>query len=167
MYFAYLGDTNIATASLSDDGSYLVSVHVEAPYRRKGVSTALYDFIERHIGHPLKPSPRYQSEDAKKFWENRGGAVVVPVQGGTQIHAAPKQESPVVRTPASVPHQTTRTVSVPLETAIPDAPVVTTRILPLSELKVLAAGLNPQRKVSNIKDLIAEANRRNPTKMIP
>jgi hypothetical protein len=45
--------------------------------------------------------------------------------------------------------------------------VVTKRILPLSELKVLAAGLNPQRKVSNIKDLIAEANRRNPTKMIP
>jgi hypothetical protein len=75
--------------------------------------------------------------------------------------------SGAVKVHTSLPRQTTAQVSVPLQTAMGVTPVVTKRILPLSELKVLAAGLNPQRKVSNIKDLIAEANRRNPTKMIP
>lgn len=71
MYFAYLGDTNVATASLSDDGTYLVSMHVEPKYRRRGIATALYTFIEQHIGHALRPSPSHQTEDAKKFWESR------------------------------------------------------------------------------------------------
>jgi 2'-5' RNA ligase len=141
MYFAYLGDTNIATASLSDDGSYLVSVHVEAPYRRKGVSTALYDFIERHIGHPLKPSPRYQSEDAKKFWGNRGGAAVIPIKGNTVLAAAPIQ--------------------------IPPVPVVraVARVLPRQEIMAMAEGMNPnpQRQVSSVRELMKLAKSR----MIP
>ena len=94
---------------------------------------------------------------------------VIPIKGGTQLAAAPIQIPvvPVIKVHTILPHQTTAQVSVPLQTAMGVTPVVTKRILPLSELKVLAAGLNPQRKVSNIKDLIAEANRRNPTKMIP
>jgi hypothetical protein len=94
---------------------------------------------------------------------------VIPIKGGTQLAAAPIQIPvvPVIKVHTILPHQTTAQVSVPLQTTMGVTPVVTKRILPLSELKVLAAGLNPQRKVSNIKDLIAEANRRNPTKMIP
>ena len=71
MYFAFLNGVGVATASLSDDGTYLVSVTVEPEYRRKGVATALYRFIEQHIGHPLRPSPTYQSPDARDFWQSR------------------------------------------------------------------------------------------------
>jgi 2'-5' RNA ligase len=71
--------------------------------------------------------------------------------------------SGAVRTPTSVPHQTTAQVSVPLQTAMGVTPVVTKRILPLSELKAMAAGMNPQRQVKSVRELMAMAK----SKMVP
>ncbi|CAN5950984.1 unnamed protein product [Sphagnum jensenii] len=130
MYFAYLGGKNIATASLSDDGTYFVSVTVDPDYRRKGVATALYGFVEKHIGHPLRPSPNYQSEGAKKLWEKRTGNI--PIQGGGQLTGAPVM--------------------------IPPVPIPQKKALPLAEIKAQAAGLNPHHtQVKSVRQLMAEA----------
>lgn len=67
---------------------------------------------------------------------------VIPIQGGTVLAASPKQE-PVV----------------------PIAHKIVAKVLPLSQVKVLAAGLNPnpQRQVSSVRDLMKIAK----SKMIP
>jgi len=90
----------------------------------------------------------------------------VTVQGGTTILSMPVHE-PTAKVHTSVPSLTTTQVSVPLKTALEVTPVVTRRVLSRKEIMAMAAGLNPQRKVSNIKDLIEEANKRNPNRIVP
>jgi hypothetical protein len=92
---------------------------------------------------------------------------VITLQGGTQLASAPQQERPVEKVHTSVPHQTTASVSVPLETAMGATSVVTKRVLPLSQIMALAAMHNPSHQVGNVRDLIKEAKRRDPTKIIP
>jgi len=96
-----------------------------------------------------------------------GPTTTIPVQGGTQLASAPKQESPVARTPASVPHHVTTNVSVPLKTALDVTPVVTTRILPLSQIKAMAAQHNPQYQSRSVRDLMREAKERFTNSIIP
>jgi hypothetical protein len=91
---------------------------------------------------------------------------VIPIQGGTELRSAPAHE-PVVKTPTSSIHQVTTNVTVPLQTAMDVTPVVAKRVLPLSQIMALAAAHNPSHQVGNVRDLIKEAAKRNPTKMIP
>jgi hypothetical protein len=93
---------------------------------------------------------------------------VLPIQGGTVIASPPIQNIPVARTHTTVHHHTTANVSVPLETALGVTPVVTKRVLPLSQVTAMAAALNPsQPQVKSVRELMKEAAKRNPTKMIP
>lgn len=87
------------------------------------------------------PAPEQTEEEIAP---PRASTSVVMIQGGTQLAAAPIQE-PVV----------------PIETK-PQA-----RVLPLSEIKQMAAGLNPERTVKSVRELMAEAAKRNPTAIVP
>jgi hypothetical protein len=79
--------------------------------------------------------------------EDRGSDVpapasVIPIQGNTQLAAAP------VQTPA--------------------VPVPTKKILTRTQIMALAEGLNPQhRELKNVRELMLEAAKRNLTRMIP
>jgi len=72
-YGVSLNGAEIARADVVDDGAgdYLTNIHVEKAHRRKGVAEALYGFIETDLGRALKPSPRYQSPEARQLWEKR------------------------------------------------------------------------------------------------
>jgi hypothetical protein len=74
---------------------------------------------------------------------------------------------PTAKVHTSVPSLTTTQVSVPLKTALDVTPVVTRRVLSRKEIMAMAAGLNPQRQVKNVRELMKEASERNPTKIIP
>lgn len=69
--------------------------------------------------------------------------------------------------PTTVPSLTTTNVSVPLVTAMDIHPVVTTRVLPLSQIMQMAAAIAPERQVKGVRELMAEAQQRNPTKVVP
>ena len=45
------------------------AIGVEAYYRRRGVATKMYDYIQE-LGYVIKPSDT-QSNDAKEFWKSR------------------------------------------------------------------------------------------------
>ena len=51
------------------DKDFLRQIYDEK-YRRKGLATYLYDYIERDLRRKLKPSP-FLLKDGEKFWENR------------------------------------------------------------------------------------------------
>jgi len=61
----------IARATLSKDGNYLENIRVDEAYRRRGLATELYDYIEARKGIELSPSKIKQSVPAKKLWEKR------------------------------------------------------------------------------------------------
>jgi hypothetical protein len=100
-------------------------------------------------------SPELADEDStgtvlpvEKDEEAPARTTTIPVQGGTVLASAPKQE-PVV-------------------------PVVRMHVLPFSEVKTLAAGLNPSSKkeapkpqVKSVRELMAEAKERMSTQMVP
>jgi ribosomal protein S18 acetylase RimI-like enzyme len=65
----------VGRANLADSGDYLTSVRLDPEFKGRGVGSELYDFIERDLGKRLKPSPTYQTPDAKRFWEKRAGTV--------------------------------------------------------------------------------------------
>lgn len=71
IYSAYHQGRKIASAKLSGQDHYVSDVNVEPEYRRRGVSSKLYDFIEKHSGKRLKPSPMHQTPDGKAFWKGR------------------------------------------------------------------------------------------------
>lgn len=53
------------------DGCYLDNIRINDNYRRMGLATKLYEYIEGIIGQRLKPSPIKQSPDIKKVWSKR------------------------------------------------------------------------------------------------
>ena len=61
----------VGEARLSHTGTHVVDLGVHKDHRRKGLATALYKHIEKHIGHKLKPSPTYQTDAGKAFWAAR------------------------------------------------------------------------------------------------
>lgn len=90
----------------------------------------------------------------------------IEIQGGTKLASAPSQE-PVVKTPTTSIHQVTKNVMVPLVTAMDVTPVVTKSILPVNTVKALAEGLNPERTVKSVHELLKEAESRSPNRIIP
>lgn len=72
-YTVRVDGREVARADVVEDGKgdYLTSVHVEDDYKRQGIATALYDFIEADLGRSLRPSPTYQTPDAQAFWRSR------------------------------------------------------------------------------------------------
>lgn len=72
------GVGEIGRASLNDydmnfDGHYLDNIRIDEKYRRIGLATKLYEYIEGLTGVKLKPSPLKQSPDIKKYWNKKNG----------------------------------------------------------------------------------------------
>ena len=65
-----LNGNEIGRASLNKDG-YLNNVRILPEYRRIGLGTYLYDYIESVIDKKLIESPIKQSIEAKKLWDKR------------------------------------------------------------------------------------------------
>lgn len=64
--------------------NYVTDVGVKKPYRRQGIATGLYDFIEKDTGQKLQPAT-YQTDEGKAFWKSRG----------TDLFAGGKGSAPV------------------------------------------------------------------------
>ena len=69
-YNVYLDDKRIGYAEIVKGQNTVDDIEVLKPYRRKGLTTFLYDYIENDLKIKLKPS-EYLDPDGKKFWESR------------------------------------------------------------------------------------------------
>ena len=49
---------------------FVRGLEVKTEYRRKGIATALYDYVEKTTGKIIEPGDD-QTKEAKIFWENR------------------------------------------------------------------------------------------------
>jgi GNAT superfamily N-acetyltransferase len=57
IYTVHHQGNKIASAKLSGQDHYVTDVDVQPEFRRKGIASKLYDYIEKHSGKKLKPSP--------------------------------------------------------------------------------------------------------------
>ena len=81
------GDRQIGYARLASTGDHVNDVRIgdhtgdPTEHRRRGIASALYGYIEQHLGHPLVPSPTWRTPDGKAFWRSRlpGGPTVPAV----------------------------------------------------------------------------------------
>ena len=69
-------DGEIGSASLNCydknfDGCYLDNIRIDTKYRRIGLASKMYEYIEGLIGEKLKPSPIKQSPEIKGFWNKK------------------------------------------------------------------------------------------------
>jgi hypothetical protein len=70
-YLVKLRGKTIAYAEIFENANYVDDVQIyEEKYRRKGLATYLYDYIEHDLRRKLVPSP-IQLTDGEKFWKNR------------------------------------------------------------------------------------------------
>lgn len=70
MYEVYLGKRRIGFADIDHGKTEISFVNINEEYRRKGVSSFLYDYIEKDLGRKLKPSADLL-DDGDKFWKAR------------------------------------------------------------------------------------------------
>jgi hypothetical protein len=69
-YEVYLGKRRIGFADIDRGKTEISFVNINEEYRRKGVSSFLYDYIENDVGYKLKPSLDLL-EDGEAFWKSR------------------------------------------------------------------------------------------------
>lgn len=67
--FAEIGDELVGDGKYDMDRGEFRGIEVPKPFRRLGVATAIYDYVE-NLGMNVKPSP-YLQPDGVKFWDNR------------------------------------------------------------------------------------------------
>lgn len=70
MYEVYLGKKRIGFADIDHGKTEISFVNINEEYRRKGVSSFLYDYIEKDLGRKLKPSADLL-DGGEAFWKNR------------------------------------------------------------------------------------------------
>lgn len=71
VYVVFFRGKKIAYAEIFENANYIEDVQIyDEKYRRKGLATYLYDYIEKDLRRKLKPSP-FLLKDGEKFWENR------------------------------------------------------------------------------------------------
>jgi GNAT superfamily N-acetyltransferase len=70
LFCVYNDSGQVAYALAELDFSSVNDVLVDEDLRRRGIATALYDYIEREVGHKLRPS-RVRYDDGRKFWKAR------------------------------------------------------------------------------------------------
>ena len=69
-YNVYLHGKRMVYEELVKGQNTVDDINVLKPYQRKGLTTFLYDYIEKDLKIKLKPS-EYLDPDGKKFWESR------------------------------------------------------------------------------------------------
>ena len=71
VYVVFFRGKKIAYAEIFENANYVDDVQIyDEKYRRKGLATYLYDYIEKDLRRKLKPAS-IQLLDGEKFWENR------------------------------------------------------------------------------------------------
>jgi GNAT superfamily N-acetyltransferase len=65
-----LNGEEIGFAILNKD-NYLDNIRIEPKYKRIGLATHLYEYIEDVCKIKLKPSPIKQSKEIREFWKKR------------------------------------------------------------------------------------------------
>lgn len=68
-----IGSASLNCYDKNFDGCYLDNIRIDHKYRRLGLATKLYEYIEELIGEKIKPSPIKQSPEIKQFWNKRKG----------------------------------------------------------------------------------------------
>jgi hypothetical protein len=83
----------VGRATLNEKENYLTNIRLDYDYRRRGLASNLYDYIEYVIGKKIKPSPDKISIEAQKLWLKRNPDIQFK-NGGTTISQtpAPKQD---------------------------------------------------------------------------
>lgn len=66
-----IGSASLNCYDRNFDGCYLDNIRIDHNYRRLGLATKMYEYIEELIGEKLKPSPIKQSQEIKGFWKKR------------------------------------------------------------------------------------------------
>ena len=66
-----IGKASLNCYDKNFDGCYLDNIRIDSKYRRLGLATKLYEYIEDLIGEKLKPSPIKQSREIINFWDKR------------------------------------------------------------------------------------------------
>ena len=66
-----IGNASLNCYDENFDGCYLDNIRIEPKYRRLGLATKLYEYIEDLNGEKLKPSPTKQSPEIRKFWDKK------------------------------------------------------------------------------------------------
>jgi hypothetical protein len=61
----------IGRATLDEKGNFLTNIRIDENYRRMGLGSKLYDYIEQQANIKLKPSPIKQSKAAENLWKKR------------------------------------------------------------------------------------------------
>lgn len=100
-YFVRLdGGPIVATAMLSPCLAHVADVRVDHEYRRRGIATALYDFIEQTRGIRLRPDT-LQTSDGEALWayRRRRGDIPSRVQ---RVHGEMRE---IVRAPIEPRHR--------------------------------------------------------------
>jgi hypothetical protein len=64
-----IGSASLNCYDKNFDGCYLDNIRIDSKYRRLGLATKMYEYIEELIGEKLKPSPIKQSQEIKGFWK--------------------------------------------------------------------------------------------------
>ena len=64
-----IGKASLNCYDKNFDGCYLDNIRIDSKYRRLGLATKLYEYIEDLIGEKLKPSPIKQSREIINFWD--------------------------------------------------------------------------------------------------
>lgn len=70
-YTVHHAGKEVGEARLSHTGKHVVDLGIDKEHRRKGLASALYNHIEKHLGYKLSPSPTYQTSVGKAFWSSR------------------------------------------------------------------------------------------------
>jgi ribosomal protein S18 acetylase RimI-like enzyme len=66
-----IGSASLNCYDKNFDGCYLDNIRIDSKYRRLGLATKMYEYIEELIGEKLKPSPIKQSQEIRGFWNKR------------------------------------------------------------------------------------------------
>jgi hypothetical protein len=75
----------IGRATLSNDGNYLENIRINEDYRRQGIATNMYNYIEQQANVKLNPSPVKQSKAVEGLWEKRMGLKPVAKEASLKI----------------------------------------------------------------------------------
>lgn len=80
------------SAKYPNEPLYFDNIKIDEKYRRKGLATKLYDYVENRIGEKLQPSPIKQSVEAQKLWEKRQKVKPTEVKSVEQLRAEEQAE---------------------------------------------------------------------------
>lgn len=69
-YHIYYFDKDIGIVGYLPQDKVVIGIVIDDPYRRKGLATYVYDYIEKDQNVKIKPSQTL-SYDGKAFWKNR------------------------------------------------------------------------------------------------